>query len=81
MAYLLTYRHERKENREPTNQTYKTQSEPLSRNVKMEGSPIKPGIPTQLFVQTLEPDGYFFAPRVPCLLLSIANLAPYETSL
>ena len=76
MAYLVTYRCERKKNREPTNQTYKTQSEPLSRNVKMKGSPIKPDIPTHLFVQTLEPDGYFLPPRVPCPLLSIANLAP-----
>lgn len=68
MAYLVTYRCERKMNK-PTNQPYKTQSERLSRNVKIQekGPQLSPASRPAFLFSPVKPDGYFWRPvsRVP----------------
>ena len=66
MAYLVTHRCKRKKNK-PTNQTYKTQSKRLSRNVKIQekGLQLSPASrPTNLF-SPVSPMIIFGVSRVP----------------
>lgn len=63
MAYIVTYRCERKMNK-PTNQPYKTQSERLSRNVKIQekGPQLSPASRPAFLFSPVSPMVIFGAP-------------------